>query len=175
MRAAPCAALRPTESLLEKRVGPGLPDCLPCSKPAGRRMSLLVPRVRSLSYAPKERRTRPRTEKSSAALMAEDLGGIVGRILTAFVLAAGLTWVFVYFRTRDSERAKRAVLSWRTIVLAILLMFLSAVARVGDSTASENSKGAAGASSAVAWSGWTRGRARFRHLGRCPNDAKRSA
>lgn len=112
--------------------------------------------------------------------MAEDLGGIVGRILTAFVLAAGLTWMFVYFRTRDADRAKRAVLSWRTGLLAILLIFLSAVARMGDA----NGMGAGQmvgiapaehAITAVAWSPWTRTRERFRHQGRCPCGGRRSA
>jgi hypothetical protein len=66
-----------------------------------------------------------------------DVGALVGRIVFSLLIAMAIVWAFVYIRTRDSERAKQAALSWRSVVLGVLLIILVAAARIGEAQAHE--------------------------------------
>jgi hypothetical protein len=60
---------------------------------------------------------------------------VAGRIVGSLVVAAILVWLFVYARSRDAQAANRAVLSWRTIVLTVILVVLAAATRLGEAEA----------------------------------------
>jgi hypothetical protein len=68
-------------------------------------------------------------------MSSEELGALVGRIAGALLIAAILVWVFVYSRSRDTQRANRAALSWRTVLVGAILIVLLAAARVGEAQA----------------------------------------
>jgi hypothetical protein len=60
---------------------------------------------------------------------------LAGRIVGSLVVAAVVVWLFVFARSRDTQAANRAALSWRTIVVGIILIILTAAARIGEAQA----------------------------------------
>ena len=65
----------------------------------------------------------------------EGMGRIVGSVAGAVIVAAAIVWVVSYLRVRETSTAKRAALSWKTVLVAVILIVLLAAARIGDAEA----------------------------------------
>jgi hypothetical protein len=65
----------------------------------------------------------------------EGIGRIFGSVAGAVIVAAAIVWVVSYLRVRETSTAKRAALSWKTVLVAVILIVLLAAARIGDAEA----------------------------------------
>lgn len=65
----------------------------------------------------------------------EGIRRIVGGVAGAVIVAAVIVWVVSYLRVRETSTANRAAVSWKTVLVAVIMIVLLAAARIGDAEA----------------------------------------